>query len=484
MNAQVLTVVIGMTSAGMRTKTIGAGFTSMNDCSELDSTYVHQACQTVRKTEGDAATKEITMAMEHRLIMLCVYARYQYITDSDMTHAHCTRVLCKHVYDWKKSLAEDPDEGTVKDFTEGANKKIWFESIRGYFSVKKGKTGFPLVYVIREADDPIDPAPAWGTPTMDVYLETQGRHDGRLYASDNTAVWLLLRQKCHGTTAWNCIRSFETRRNGRGAYKALISQYMGRSVTTLLLKRAETTLETLYFDGKNKNWTWDKFIGRYREALDDLGPDNQISEERKVIKLMSAFQVPNLAHCEAIVFNDPRLAGSLNEAITFLGSQMTASEMKNGMMTRALATVATTVDEEILPDGEEITEDSFEEQLKALRHKLKVLEDQARARRAGSDKAEDKPPAKSTPASAADPVQEEPTRKIGALDTSGDSASVDKPDAPDAKRLRTVTGIKVQSTKPRDVGPGVNGLPPSVLKSPPLKSFTISQRPLAYAKKS
>ena len=78
MNAQVLTVVIGMTNAGMRTKTIGAGFTSMADCSELESTYVHHPCQTVRKTEGAAATKEVTMAMEHCLVMLCVYARFQY----------------------------------------------------------------------------------------------------------------------------------------------------------------------------------------------------------------------------------------------------------------------------------------------------------------------------------------------------------------------------------------------------------------------
>ena len=373
MNAQVLTVVIGMTNAGMRNKTIAAGFTTLVDCSELDSTYVHHACQTVRKTGGDDATKEITMAMEHRLVMLCVYAKFQYITDSNMTYAHCTRDLCKTVYDWMKSLAEDPDEGTVKDFTEGANKKIWFESIRGYFSVKKGKTGFPLIYVIREEDDAIDPAPAWGTPTMDIFLETQGRHDGRFYASDNAAVWLLLRQKCHGTTAWNCIRSFETRRNGRGAYKALSSQYMGRSVTTLLLKRAETTLETLRFDGKSKNWTWDKFVGRYRDALHDLGPENQLSEQRKVIKLMSAFQVPHLAHFEAIVFNDPSLAGSLNEAVTFLGSQMAANKMKNGMMTRALSSVST----EDIDSGAE----KRQGQLKALRRKIKSL--QAKARNGG-----------------------------------------------------------------------------------------------------
>ena len=221
---------IGLPTAGMRTKVTAAGFRNLEACSRFDRTYVHDACQTVRKTEGAANTKEITMEMELRLVKLCEYAKFQYITAGNMAPNACTMDRCDAVHDWKDQLQDDPEEGSVQVFSEGANKKVWFEAIRGYFAVKKGRSGYPVLYVIRAQAAPAGAAPAWGDPNMSAYLESQGRHNGRLYGADNAVVWLFLRQKCHGTTAWNSIRTFEPRMNGRGAFLALVGQFMGRNV--------------------------------------------------------------------------------------------------------------------------------------------------------------------------------------------------------------------------------------------------------------
>ena len=466
----------------------------MQACSKLDMDYVHKACQSIRKTEGAANTKEVTMEMEHRLVMLCEYAKWQYITDGDMAPGACDIDMLEAVYEWKEQLQDDPEDSSVEVFTEKANKKIWFESIRGFFTLKKGYSGYPLLYVIRNEDDPIDPAPAWGTPTIYSYLETQGRHNGRLYASDNATVWRLLMLKCLGTTAWDCIRSFEATRDGRGAFLVLVGQYMGSNVAALLLKRAETTLGSITFDGRSKYWTWDKFVGRFREALHDLGDDNQMSEERKVVKFMSAFNVSHLSYCEAIVMHDPRLSGSLDATITFLGQQLVTSQLKNGPGTRTVGSVDTTDEdgiEEASTDEEQPTAakaDSTEhepvdshDEMKGLQLRIKTLEDFIAKHIAQQEQEdpEDQGDSKHQPAWLKMNGSKKPAWKAGtnkktprkASALSSQATAMASGDALPPRKLARVdmsddsedeTPTKAKST-----------VPPSLLKSPPLKSFTI-----------
>ena len=478
---------IGMPNQGMRAKITAAGFRNMNACSQFDSTYVHNACQTVRKTEGNANTKEVTMEMEHRLVKLCCYAKFQYITGGDMAPGACNMDRLDAVYQWKEQLQDDPLGSSVEVFGEKTNKKVWFESLRGYFSCKKGISGYPLLYVIRDERPDGAAAPVWGTPTMDEYLESQGRHDGRLYAADNTAVWIFIRQKCLGTNAWHCIRSYEATRDGRGAYRALRGQYMGNDVMALLLKQAEYTLDTIWFDGKDKNYTWDMFIGEFREALHDLGPDNQMTEQRKVVKLMSAFQVEHLMYCETIITTDPRLSNSLEAAITFLSQQLISSQLKNGPSTkptvREIASVDTSSEEE--PTEEEPTDEDHPtsadddesvnelEELKTLQSRMKLLEEQiakkiAKARENSQDSGDSK---------------------------SGDSKKRRKWHKMNGDKHRNVSTLLSGDSEPPPKEPRVGDYPTMVapmpglqapsptLKPPPMKNFTISQRPQLYGKK-
>ena len=104
---------------------------------------------------------------------------------------------------------------------------------------------------------------------------------------------------------------------------------MGSDVQQVLTRNAETFLENAKFDGKSRSFTWDKFVGRLRQAFRDLGPEDQMSEQRKVTKLVRAFQVPGLQHLDAMITGDPVRQNNFEAAIVFLSDQMAALRTKN-----------------------------------------------------------------------------------------------------------------------------------------------------------
>ena len=129
--------------------------------------------------------------------------------------------------------------------------------------------------------------------------------------------------------------------NGRGAYLALLGQYMGEDYRAVLLKKAETTLANIRFDGRSKNWTFDRFISKLRESFIDLGPNDQLSERRKVNKLMSAWQVPALMHVDTTIQATPQYREDFDASVNFLANQLATLTTKNGPNNRTVAYTST-----------------------------------------------------------------------------------------------------------------------------------------------
>ena len=103
----------------------------------------------------------------------------------------------------------------------------------------------------------------FGDPSFDEELAACGRRNGLYYAQDNKTLWVFLKLKTQGTNAWNTIKGMTN--DGRKAYRALVSAYMGVIVQRLLLKRAQNALSTMVYDGKSRNWTWNKHVSKLRE---------------------------------------------------------------------------------------------------------------------------------------------------------------------------------------------------------------------------
>ena len=73
---------------------------------------------------------------------------------------------------------------------------------------------------------------------------------------------------------------------------------------------------------KSRNFPFETFVARLREAFEHMGRDNQLSEERKVNKLLDAWNVPALSHLDATIQNDPNLRASFDNAVNFLANQL------------------------------------------------------------------------------------------------------------------------------------------------------------------
>ena len=361
---------------GKREKFATAGVTTLQALVRKPDTFAHQAAQTIRKSStGHAQARDVSLEEETRIGQLVYFCKLRYLLQRPLAFGAATLDNIEAVAVWFEQLEEDPDEGSVAVFSDSCNKKQWFESITAYFGLKKGKSsGVPLLYVIREvaalpqdADDP-----GYGRyNTFNDELIRRGRHDGHFWRPDNAEVWTFLRGKCHGTTAWPTIVAFQPTKNGRGAFLALLGQFLGADAKSLLLKKAETTLEKITFDGRSRNWTFDKFIGRLRESFIDLGTGNQLSEERKVNKLMQAWHVSSLSHLNAFVTSNPTYKYDFNACVNYLSEQLTHQQLMNkapGRNVAALSQDSMDCDDQIDSNNRQIAQ--LKSQIKSLNKKL------------------------------------------------------------------------------------------------------------------
>ena len=335
---QYLQQEIRVPRAGMRAKIDGSGFEV--DLYNKDDSFTHSVCQQIRKTPtGLAQDRDITSLQEDRLRQFARYVKYCYIVQRQVVYADASLARLRHVDQWFKTLPEDPSDDMVATYKPGIDRRLWVDSIIDYFRAKKGAhSKVPLLYVLREVVALPAVDPGFGIPDLDQEVERRGRHDGDFFNSDNRSVWGFLAIKCRGTDTWTTIEGFARRQDGRQAFLALVRAFMGANVRRELLKNAELTLSRITFDNRSRNWTYQKFIGKLRQAFSDLG-EPQPTEEGKVIKLLQAWNVGPLMHLPAIVSTN--FPNDFEGAVTFLSDQLTDLKTKNDPKTRTIAAVDT-----------------------------------------------------------------------------------------------------------------------------------------------
>ena len=369
-------------NAGMRNRIINAGFGDQASFVRKKEDDIKRALSVIRKSPNPpVAARDVSMRTEEMLIKLMYFTIMWYKTGRAMDLAQATPARLDDAYDYILTLADDPSDDEVPAFT---GKKIvrWFEALDSYIMDKKGTSGLPLGYLIREnaAVPAVDPG--FGNPSIAEDLVLRGRHNGFFYRAENKVLFKIIELKVFGTEAWALIVQFKRTSDGRGAYFALRGQYLGVDVQMVMLRTSEDTLRRITFDAKSRNFPFETFVARLREAFEHMGRDNQLSEERKVNKLLDAWNVPALSHLDATIQNDPNLRGSFDNAVNFLANQLSGLKLKNGNQ-RNLSVLTT-------------QEDKPTRTIAQLKTALKAAKSKARkksGREKGGDKSDDKKPA-------------------------------------------------------------------------------------------
>ena len=90
---------------------------------------------------------------------------------------------------------------------------------------------------------------------------------------------------------------------------------------------ADATLESIYWSGKARNFTWESFVSRLTSAFADLEEHGEgKTDEEKVRKLIRAIRDPRLAVAKSVVQADPRYNEHYQEAINYIGGKLAQQE--------------------------------------------------------------------------------------------------------------------------------------------------------------
>ena len=154
---------------------------------------------------------------------------------------------------------KDEDDPDVPKITKDLPIIKWTEAFQDFLNRVIGARIIPLVYVIR-----IDPqVPGLAPPlaanqphstehgSVEGVLIARAAHTHALFRDDNSVVYYHLEQATSGNSYAASIKPFQRGKDGRGAWKALTSQYAGKDKWEAELKHQEQLLHTRIWKGQS-----------------------------------------------------------------------------------------------------------------------------------------------------------------------------------------------------------------------------------------
>lgn len=196
------------------------------------------------------------------------------------------------------------------------------EDLRDYLARILGASGVPLSYIIRDdvvPDDSIN----YDDDGTEVWQEMVDRapHVGTAFQADNIAVYGIIKNVLRDTVGEPWITDYATTRNGRGAFIALTTRYLGDRQSSTIAESAEQELSSRFYNGKSSKFTLSKLIDIHKRCHDEIaqhGDGGALTATKKVKLLCKAIRDPRLrASCD-IIRNDPNHRANFDDAAAIL----------------------------------------------------------------------------------------------------------------------------------------------------------------------
>jgi hypothetical protein len=190
---------------------------------------------------------------------------------------------------------------------------------------KRGESGLPLAYVVRDTVTLPLVDPGFGQPTSIAEMIARGDHTQPAFETDTIAVFNVIRHMTHGGIAWSWVSAYNRTKNGRDAYIAFKSHYLGESYQARIKAAADSVLTKTYFDGQ-RSFTFEQFTSVLQKAFTDMeSTGEEVAEERKIRILLNGITSSSLQTAVGIVRSTPTLKTNYELAVNYL------SETNDGM---------------------------------------------------------------------------------------------------------------------------------------------------------
>ena len=233
------------------------------------------------------------------------------------------------------------DISLPEKFVEGKQWRRFDSQLKEYLKHKYGKQCIPLVYLIRENEDPVndDSIDFEENRIYSVPL------DGDSFFKENAKLYSWLKQLMINGPGWTHIQPFDRNKDGRGAYKRLCDHYLSGDHKQTIVQEAESVLERISYAGDRKNFTFDKFIAKFISAyndIDDYGPQKpaKVPDETKVTKLLNKITDPVLAATKTVILSQPYYYQNFENAKSLFLTQL--SSVKNTTQANRAVSCVTT----------------------------------------------------------------------------------------------------------------------------------------------
>lgn len=265
------------------------GITTVDDLGEYDKTGIEHLADNLRRPPGRVPdpdggggtipTPAFTFGVrsQQRLTVACDLVRYYTETGRSLTVANLqwTSVMKNFSIQWKalKDRQKDEDDPDVPKITKTLQIMKWTEAFQDFCDRIIGSRMIPLSYVIR--DDvavPVNaPALAANQPYSDEHGSVEGElvarasHTHPLYRDDNAKVYYYLGEATRSTPYAASIKPFQRRKDGRGAWTALVAQYAGKDKWEAEIKKQEQLLHNRKWKAQG-NFSLEGFVSSHRNA--------------------------------------------------------------------------------------------------------------------------------------------------------------------------------------------------------------------------
>ena len=318
------------------------GINNVDDLGEFDKDNLNQVATNLRRPPGGAAAFTFGAKSQKRLMAASNLVRFYQTIGRDLTAANMRWITVIRNFEeqWKALVKKrDEDEPETPLISKALPIIKWCEAFKDHLHRSVGVRYVPLAYVVRETETPpvLCPPLATGQPystehgSIEMDLVERAQHTHGLYRDDNAAVYYKIEEATRGTQYADSIKTFQKKKDGRGAFMALSKQYAGPDKWESQLKRMTSLLHTRKWKGQG-NYTLERFCQHHRNAYVSM----QACAEHV------AFQLPN-EHSrvgyllDGIENNDPPLQAALANVEEDVGDGTEANPGKRNDFELAVA---------------------------------------------------------------------------------------------------------------------------------------------------
>lgn len=297
------------------------------DLANWDDEMLKQLKEDLRKPSGTEATNNpnIVIPKQPFLLSAVSYQRLSIACSLIRYYNAVGRVITPDNLMWNgpmeqfgeylKGLKAAKDEETpdVPRITQKLPIMKWTEAFENHLLIVLGAREIPLAYVIRAEADPGDPdelvrGQPYGATAGSITQElvTRATHDHPLFRSDNQTVFNLLDDVLRTTSYAPTLSVYRRTKNGRGAWLAILAQYVGKDKWISEAKQHSSFFETFVWKGNN-NVSLDDLASKYRMRYQSL------KRCQSHVKSVTVPSEPALIEkfLDAIQCADPRLQAAM-----------------------------------------------------------------------------------------------------------------------------------------------------------------------------